>query len=282
VDGPNILVASMTVAQPRGPSGALWQYHSRSDLHSKVACWGVLFDLLKQSRLLRQHAQSGKVIFGVNFEMRDFGTGRRKKLDLVIARPSGRPTSFTLADLAREWHVELTTAQGAALGSLPALYRGEVGAVLMALEAKAAMTAHQRAEPRLYDELNSSHLTIHGASRQALAVALVMVNASTTFISPPLNKNPPRPGTTSVVSTHNQPADTVGVIDKVREIPRRTGAATEGYDGLGLVVVDAKNDSITPVTLVTRPPAVAVGDVMHYATMVTRVANEYDTTFRNI
>src|ERR1700722_14571492 len=36
--------------------------------------------------------------------------------------------------------------------------------------AEAAMTAFIRALPRLYDELNSSHLCTHGASRQALAV----------------------------------------------------------------------------------------------------------------
>src|SRR4051812_20781040 len=111
MDGPSILVASMSVPQPRGKNKELWQYHSRSDLHSKVGCWGVLFDLLQQSRLLRQHAQSGKVIFGVNFEMRDFATGRRKKLDLVIARPSGKVSSFSLADLAKEWTVVLTPAQ---------------------------------------------------------------------------------------------------------------------------------------------------------------------------
>src|SRR3954466_9030032 len=116
----------MTVPTPRGRSRALWQYHSRSDLHSKVGCWGVLFDLIQQSRVLRGHAQAGKVIFGVNFEMRDFGTGRKKKLDLVIARPSGKVTSFTLADLAKEWAVVLTPSQEAALASLPALLKGEV------------------------------------------------------------------------------------------------------------------------------------------------------------
>src|SRR3954466_13023452 len=139
----------MTVPTPRGRSRALWQYHSRSDLHSKVGCWGVLFDLLQQSRLLRQHAQSGKVIFGVNFEMRDFGTGRRKKLDLVIARPSGEVSSFSLADLSTGWAGARTPTHHMTLPALPPLFEGEVGAVLMALEAKAAMTAHTRARPRL-------------------------------------------------------------------------------------------------------------------------------------
>lgn len=291
MDGPGILVASMSVPQPRGEkprknhpdTREKWQYHSRSDLHSKVGCWGALFDLLQQSRQLRQHAQSGKVIFGVNFEMRDFGTGRKKNLDLVIARPSGNVSSFTLGDLAQDWGVLLTPAQQNALAALPPLYKGDVGAVLMALEAKAAMTAFIKAKPRLYDELNSSHLTVHGASRQALAVALVMVNASPTFISPGLNKgNPPGPGVHSVVSNHRQPQDAEGIIEKVREIPRRTATGTEGYDGLGVVVVDAKNDNVTPITLVATPPAPSVRDVLHYDTMVTRVANEYDGTFRNI
>jgi hypothetical protein len=286
MDGPGILVASMSVPTPRGGSQALWQYHPRSDSHSKVGCWGALFDLLQQSRVLRGHAHSGTVIFGVNFEMRDFGTGRKKRLDLVIARPSQDVTTSTprtLADLASAWSVVLTPAQQDSLAALPALYSGPVGAVLMALEAKAAMTAHTKAQPRLYDELNSSHLTVHGASRGALAVGLVMVNISRTFISPDLNASPPRTlGQKVVVSQHAQPADTAGLIAKMREIPRRTGTQTEGYDGLGVVVVDAPNDDITPIQLVTTPPAPQTGDVLHYDTMITRVANEYDRAFHDI
>ena len=33
---------------------------------------------------------------------------------------------------------------------------------------------------------------------------------------------------------------------------------------------------------VSGRPAVPVGDVLHYETMVTRVAHEYDTRFQNI
>src|SRR6266545_2575991 len=89
MDGPSILVASMSTPSVRDSTGRMWQYHSRSDLHSKVACWGVLFDLLQQSELLKNHAASGKVIFGTNHEMRSFATNRKKKLDLVVARPAG-------------------------------------------------------------------------------------------------------------------------------------------------------------------------------------------------
>jgi hypothetical protein len=279
LDGPGIIVASMTVPQPRGPSRALWQYHSRSDLHSKVGCWGVLFDLLQQSALMRKHALDGKIIFGVNHKLTDFRTGKEKDLDLVIARPDGQPTARTLADLAAEYHIVLDTSQESKLRSLPAIYRAPVGAVLVALEAKAAMTEHVKALPRFYDELNSSHQIVHGASNQALAVGLAMVNASSTFISPDRNKIP---GAAPVVTRHDQPRVATAAVNMVRnKLPRRSGTSGVGYDGLAIVVISAANDG-TPVTLMTAPPAPPPGDIFHYDNMVTRVANEYDSTFRSI
>jgi hypothetical protein len=279
--GPEILVASMSVPQPRGQSGEPWQYHSRSDLHSKVACWGVFFDMLRTSALLGDNAQAGKVIFGVNFEMRDFATGRKKNLDLVIARPSGDEPKGqrTLADLAKQWGIVLNGPQEAELAELPLITEGALAGsgVLVALEAKAAMTAHSKARPRLYDELNSSHLTVHGASNQALAVGLVMVNESDTFISPERQVDNGR----DVISEHMQPADAERIIRKVEEIPRRASSAHHGFDGLGIVVVRAANDG-TPVQLVAHPPAPQPGEVFYYDDMLSRVANEYDTRFSSI
>lgn len=280
MQGPSILVASMSVAQPRGPSRRRWQYHSRSDLHSKVACWGVLLDLLQQSNLLRQHAAQGKVVLGINHKMRDHQTGREKTLDLVVARHAEpTPATQTLADLAVAYSIVLSAPQEAALAKLPPLYVGPVGAVLVALEAKAAMTAFTKALPRLYDELNSSHQTVHAASSNALAVGLAMVNASASFMSPDLNRKPRQP---KVVSAHRQPADALKTITKIRELPRRSGAAGHGFDGLGVVVVSAVNDGKTAIDLVATSPAPQPGDVLHYETMITRVANEYDATWKMI
>jgi hypothetical protein len=276
--GPTILAATMSIPRPRGPSRAPWQYHSRSDHHSKVACWGVFFDLLRTSALLKAHATAGKVIFGVNFQMRDFATGRKKDLDLVIARPSGPPigSAATLQELAERWQLVLTGTQRAELDRLPAIQQGDVtgSGVLVALEAKAAMTAHSKARPRLYDELNSSHLTVHGASAQALAVGLVIVNASSSFVSPELQHSPGD----VVFSRHNQPAAAAGIVEKVKEIPRRSTSAEHGFDGLGIVVVDVANDG-SPVGLVPGSPAPQPGDIFYYDDMLTRVANEYDTRF---
>lgn len=43
-----------------------WQYHPRSDHHSKAVCWAILFDLLQASSLMREHARDGLIAFGIN------------------------------------------------------------------------------------------------------------------------------------------------------------------------------------------------------------------------
>ena len=83
MDGPEILARTMTATRIPDQFGNLWQYHPRSDRHSKVACWAAFFDLLGTSALLHRHVAEGKVIFGVNHTMRDFKTRRKKDLDLV-------------------------------------------------------------------------------------------------------------------------------------------------------------------------------------------------------
>lgn len=262
--------------------GNRWQYHSRSDRHSKVACWGVAYDLLATSSTLRRHVTEGKVVFGINHEMRDYATGRKKNLDLVLARPVAAmgQGARTFTDLIEKYGVVLDKDQAGRLGAMPDPAEGAVGAVLVALEAKACMTAHIRSLPRLYDELNSSHLTVHGASENALAIGLVMVNASDEFISSDLNKfeiarHSPE------VSTHSQPNSTERVLQKVAEIPRRTRTGQHGFDGLGVVVVNVRNDG-SRISLVEEAPAPQPGTLFHYDSMITRMANEYDVAFRHI
>ena len=118
--------------------------------------------------------------------MSDFRNRRSKKLDLVIHTPSSTPGARgrSLADLFAREDVLLDPAEKAALDALPALREAPVGGVLLALEAKACMTEHQKALPRLYDELNSSHLTVHGAHDGAIACGFLMINAAGTFVSP--------------------------------------------------------------------------------------------------
>jgi hypothetical protein len=137
------------------------------------------------------------------------------------------------------------------------------------------MTAHVRALPRLHDELDSSHQTTHGNSERALAVGFVMVNAGGQFISPDMNKfdlskSPPN------VNRHRQPADALRVIEKVREIRRRSGESSVGFDAIGITVIDMANDG-SPVRVLDSPRP-----VFPYDQMVERIAHEYAAAFARI
>lgn len=110
------------------------------------------------------------------------------------------------------------------------------------------MTAHQRALPRLYDELNSSHLTVHGATDQAIAVGFGMVNVAERYLSPDLNKK--NFSTDPEWTPHRQPRDARLAVDKIRQLPKRSKTGDTGYDALAIVVVDFPNDG-SPVRLVS-------------------------------
>jgi hypothetical protein len=202
--GPSLLVRFLEIPGKPDKYGTAWQYHSRSDRHSKVGSWGVALDLLATSSLLRRHA----------------------------------------------------------------------------VDAKACMTAHVKSLPRLYDELNSSHLCVHGASRQALAIGYVQVNSATEFVSPVINNRGAQNGVFEVTK-HRPPSVTERVLTKIAEIPRRSSSSEVGFDGIGIIVLDLVNDG-TPVRLVTDPPAPQPGDSFNYDSMIVRMANEYDTTFASI
>lgn len=280
--GPAIVVRSMSSREKADGAGNPWQYHPRSDDHSKVACWSVLFDLLVHCEVLRAHAASGRIGFGINHEMRDFKNNRAKKLDLVVCTPGTeslqkRGRSRFDDDFARKAGIRLLPEEAALLDDLPVFHETPVGSVRIALEAKACMTAHGKARPRLYDELNSSHLTVHGSSDVAIAAAFVMVNVAKSFVSP-LNNRDSLAITSARVNSHDQPRDAASVLEKVRQLPRRVQPHDEGYDALGIVVVDARNDG-SPITLANEPPAPPVGDNFHYDQLISRICASYQRHF---
>ncbi len=271
VFGPTLIARTLSTPVEMGSKGERWQYHGRSDRHSKIGCWAILFDLLNTSPIVREHVGKGELVFGINHEMRDFKQNRKKNLDLVLCTPgtpSGRRKLGGSIALMQRWGIELNDEERRAFDALPVVPEGAVGSVRVALEAKAAMTAHVKALPSLYDELNSSHLTIHGNTEVAIAVGLVMVNLAPTFISPPSTKP----------SKHKQPQDTIRVLKKVEELPRRASAEGDGFDAMSVVVVNCANDG-SPVELVEAPPAPQPGDIFQYDQMIRRVAQHYEARF---
>lgn len=280
--GPDLIARTLSQETRTDRFGNSWQYHSRSDHHSKVGCWVLLFDLLLSCQLLRRHVADGIVGFGINHTMTDFVQDRRKDLDLVLCtRASGAhaESATTLSTMMESLSIRLSEQERRMFAELPVLRRTPVGAVLMALEAKAAMTAHQRALPRLFDELNSSHLTVHGATDQAIAAGLVMVNAAERYLSPDLNKKNRQ--TDPEWSTHRQPRDAGLTVAKVKQLPRRSGPGAVGYDALAIIVVEMANDG-SSVRLMEADPAPQRGDIYAYASAVDRLAHLYATRFKDL
>lgn len=280
--GPGILVRSLSVPSITSKlTGITWQYHRQSDRHSKVACWGIIFDLLVMSKHIRDHIASGKVGFGINHTMINFVGDKKKDLDLVLCTPGSQKLGGrrqTLKSLVDVYAIKLTSHETALLDQLPSLSRVPVGNVLMALEAKAAMTEHRKALPRLFDELNSTYQTINGSSGEAIASAYLMVNAGASFVSPsrqhPLNPAP-------VVTVHDQPKAAELAMGVAKTLPRRAGSGIPGYDAIGITVIDMANDG-SPVKLVTAAPAPQPGDIYHYESMIDRLAHTYATRFKHL
>ncbi|WP_160170946.1 hypothetical protein [Lutibaculum baratangense] len=221
--------------------------------------------------------------FGINHEIRDFVHDRKKDLDLVLCTPAAgeapRKNRLSLETMAERYAIALVPAEREVLAELPTLNSSAVGGLLMALEAKACMTAHQRALPRLYDELNSSHATVHGASDQAIAAGFFMANIAERYLSPDLNKK--NRATDPEWSSDPQPRYAALAVEKVRQLPRRSRTGDVGYDALAISVVRCVNDG-TPVELFEKEPAPQPGDIFHYASMIDRLGHIYSTRFKDL
>jgi hypothetical protein len=287
VFGHEILVDTLSHKAPTGKGGDLWQYHSRGDRHSKVSCWGLLFDLLLSCPVLRDHAAAGRVGFGINHEIRDFEQDRKKNLDLVICTPGtirkkSKPRAFKM--LVSKYHIVLSDTATRALAGLPDIFECPVGNVLMALEAKACMTAHSKAAPRLHDELASSHQTVHGSNGHAIAAGLVVINYAESFISPKKQVECPKCGehfTPAKTNTHKQPSHGNAIRDEVLRIPRRSKTDGDGFDALAIIAIECKNDG-SPVRLVESPPAPSPADIFHYENCVNRLASQFASRFPKV
>lgn len=279
MDGEAILARSITATRIEDSHGNIWQYHSRSDRHSKIACWAVLFDLLRACPLLREHVAAGKVSFGINHEMRDFKQDRKKNLDLVLCTRRDDASDVSFVDYGRECGVALDPMEVQALASLPVLRKAAVSNVLVALEAKACMTEHVKALPRLHDELSSSHQTIHGDTGGAIAAGFVVINCADTFISPDRNRHKVR-ARKYVVNRHTQPAAADRTLAAVMKIPRRSEEPGVGFDAVGITMVRCANDG-TEVTIDAMANA-GVPEIVKYDSFVRRLAHLYATKYAGI
>lgn len=273
--GPEIIARTMSVATARGATGggAAWQYHSRSDHHSKLACWALMFDLLLECDVLRKAAADGRIAFAVNHVM----VGPiNKTLDMVVTLVDPLPAdvaSRSFEDMAGELGIRLADEDRGALQQLPPLRiarKQDVSEVVIALEAKACMTEHVKSIPRLHAEILATGYLARKAAQHCITVSFTLVNAAQTFRSP---------GTRGKVTRHKQPSDAMRVIEMLsRAVPLADELGGFGYDVKGVSVIDCRNDG-SPVQVVTSAPLVRTDLHVHYDRMVRSICSAFRGRF---
>lgn len=272
--GPALLARTMSVGTTRGKGKRAWQYHSRSDHHSKVACWAVLFDLMLECDVVRDAAQRGRLGFGINHTM----VGPiNKTLDLVLTlSPPTRKLQkrHTFAGVAVALGLVFDDQDVAALQDLPVLEQdtsGDVSEVAIALEAKACMTEHVKSLPRLHAEILATGYLAKRAAPRCITVSYSLVNAAPFFSTP---------SGTGKRNDHHQPDDARRVVDMIaRAVPTSHEVRDYGYDVVGVTVLDCRNDG-SAVTVVESAPAPSKSDHVHYERMIRSLCSEFRSRFR--
>jgi hypothetical protein len=231
--------------------GWVYQYHPRSDAHSVALCKLVLEDLLSACKSLRDQALVGKVVYGINYGHVFPLTNKKKNLDLAIG--IGTPDTTK--------------------NSVPGIYQGTITTLQLSCENKTAMTEHSKSQPRIFDELSSSHEIVHhGEGQKTIATGISVVNIANTFVSPLRQKS-----AKLQITKHKQPQAAASMINHLRGLPVRDDLGGVGFDAYATIVVNCNNQRIA--ALHTALPAPQPGDPDEYTTFISKISAAYRDRF---
>lgn len=230
----------------------IYNYLPRSDSHSLAICRFIIQDIVERCPCIREKAQAGKIAYGLNVR-HTWPNGKEKALDLVIGVPRKLllPTS------------EITQADSFAR-------------VLISCEAKNCMTEHGKSQPRLFDELSSSHEIVHQGDQECIAAGIAIINMSPTFVSP-LRQ---RVDTPLAITAHRQPAVTSSMVAHLRGLPIRKAVKLAGFDAFASVVISCSNQG--GAALIETAPAPQPGDRDHYDTFIQNICAAFGERFSDI
>jgi hypothetical protein len=245
----------------------VYRYHSRSDVHSVVLCELVMRDLLMSSQLLREQASRGEAAYGINVKHIWKTTGKAKALDLAVGVPNTPTFPVAPGEIGKLENAKRRSNRA------PLVAQNTLSRLLIACEAKAVMTEHGKSQPRLFDELSSSHEIVHQGDQETIATGIVMVNIARRFVSPLRQRD----ASNLHYSKHDQPLVTARMIKHLRGLRIRDEVGQVGFDAFCTFVVDSDNQ--TGCVLHTEPPAPQAGDPDHYDTFIQRITRFYAARF---
>jgi hypothetical protein len=235
------------------PVDTPYRYHPRSNATSIRLGEYIADDLYNASENLRARVARGQAAYSVDQPFL-WGAADEERIDLAIGIPNGLPVPVETTSIPRS---------------------GDLGRLFVALEAKAAMTKHIGAKPRLRRELISAHVLTHERDQQAIAAGITIVNVSPTFVAAGAQRDD---GSWPLVKrTHNMPNDALSLMDYLRRMRIRDSLNETGFDAYCHVVI--ATDNIEGCELITTPPAPQVGDPDHYDTFLARLVVLFDRRF---
>lgn len=243
----------------------VYRYHPRSDIHSTVLCELVMLDLLKSCQSLQEQASNGYVAYGINVKHAWATTSKTKALDLAVGVPSEPALPSAAVNQIRRVKNKKRKSGENALARL-----------LIACEAKAVMTEHGKSQPRVFDELSSSHEIVHQGDQETIAAGIVMVNIASNFVSPLRQRD----ANSLHLSAHDQPVVAARMIQHLRGLRIRDDVGQVGFDAFCTFVVDCDNQA--GCALYTGFPAPQPGDPDHYDTFIERITRFYKERFGDL
>jgi hypothetical protein len=108
----------------------------------------------------------------------------------------------------------------------------------------------------------------------------VTINRSPILVSPDRNRVSLE-GREPDIKSFSQPQGAASIVEKITEIPRRSGTNDEGFDSIGIVMLYCRNDG-SDITVENDPPAPGPSDDFHYDQMIRRLGHIYDSRFQTI
>lgn len=232
----------------------MYNYLPRSDSHSIALCRFIVQDLVLRSEIIREKARTGRIAYGLNVR-HTFPNGKTKTLDFAIGIPDPHRLPLALHGISEV---------------------DEFSRVLISCEQKTCMTEHGKSQPRLYDELSSSHEIVHQGDQQCVAAGVAIINIASSFVSP-LRQ---RTGTPLSITPHNQPAVANSMVTHLRGLPIRNDVGQVGFDAFVQALVNCNNQN--GATLHTALPAPQAGQPDHYDTFINRIDLAFAERFEAI
>ncbi len=239
-------------------------YHPRTSKHSDFQSLIIIRDLVSQCPLIGRRA-AGEIVANLRHHQQ---VGHADwVIDIAIGTRAGATAPIIVP---------------------PPIIMDAPVIIQIAIELKSVWTEHGKARRNRLRDFDSFHGYARQYSPDTVAAAFLVINSAEYFWSPLRDA--------SDVTKHSSPKRTARklaqeTVDIFRSIHlRNTPTDPAGIEAIGVVVVEHDNLVVNPnksqfanlhkpTAIAPMPPNPAIGDPLHYESMIQRICNAYTQRF---